>query len=141
MVTLGCFAADDLVPSGHTIASPVKMPVRPSSQVTALPLRLQLAASAACEAKISRIAIASIRIVVTPIVPARLQRESGFVPDASGVLEPHSIGFRNLCIEPRPLQAIFVEISRIEPALERGLARRPFGVGDREPGGIAVPAF
>src|SRR6185295_11433888 len=45
MITDGCGATDDRVPSGHTMASPVNVPTRPSSQVTALPLRLQVCAT------------------------------------------------------------------------------------------------
>src|SRR5438067_956380 len=34
-----------------------------------------------------------------------------------------------------------VEIAGIEPAFERGLDARPFAVGDREPGGVAIAAL
>ena len=39
------------------------------------------------------------------------------------------------------LPAVFIEIVRRKPALERGLARRPFAVEDRVPGGVAVAAL
>jgi len=43
MMTLGCGLAREWVPSGQRMASPSKMPRRPSSQPTSLPWRVQSA--------------------------------------------------------------------------------------------------
>src|SRR4051794_4455010 len=43
--------------------------------------------------------------------------------------------------ERAPLAARGVEVFGREPALEGGLARKPFLVGDREPGGVSVAAL
>src|SRR6185437_4034727 len=43
--------------------------------------------------------------------------------------------------EPRLLAALVIEIVRLEPVLERRLARRPFAVEHRKPGRVAVAAL
>src|SRR5690606_37233622 len=43
--------------------------------------------------------------------------------------------------EARPLPSFAIEICGREPAFEGSLARGPFGIEDREPRGVAVPAL
>src|SRR5260370_1451619 len=45
------------------------------------------------------------------------------------------------CRQALALAAVIIEIARIEPAFERGFGPRPFAVGDRKPGGVAIAAL
>src|SRR3954454_23680099 len=45
------------------------------------------------------------------------------------------------CRKSFDLPAVFIEVLRREPALERGLSRRPFRIDDRIPGGVTVLAL
>src|SRR5262245_46694659 len=78
MMTLGCSdAALDLVPSGHRMASPLNTPVRPSSHVTAGPLRVQFWAMAGEAASRAAAAAAINMRMVRLQVLSRSSREMG----------------------------------------------------------------
>src|SRR5262245_19351749 len=76
MITEGWGASDDFVPSGHTMASPVNVPARPSSHVTALPLRLQVCAAARDTPEASSSATANHPLVRTVIAPFLRRRDA-----------------------------------------------------------------
>src|SRR5215216_4192661 len=72
MMTLGCGEASrDFEPSAHTMASPAKMPRRPSSQLTSTPCLVQACAIAGPAAAPANVAIRtecrSVRVIIMPI--------------------------------------------------------------------------
>src|SRR6185295_3597691 len=72
MMTLGCGEASlDCEPSAQTMASPEKMPRRPSSQVTSDPCRVQACAIAGLAAAPANVAIRtdsrSVRVIIMPV--------------------------------------------------------------------------
>ena len=64
-------------------------------------------------------------------------------PTRDLVLKAGRVTSSTLCevAQPRELPPLGVEVGRVEPLLVRGLDRRPLGVGDREPVGVAVAAL
>src|SRR3954453_14124027 len=114
-------------------------PLRPSSFAgsrsvaqTAAPSRRKVSAMARpipCPAAVTTAVLACKR---SPIAPSLTL--VGAIMDRAG---PES----NRPVERRPLPPGGVEVRRVEPALERLFARRPFAVEHRKPSRVAVLAF
>lgn len=67
---------------------------------------------------------------------ARFADELRRRPPSDKITEPRPLG--SGCTQRRSLRAVRSEVRRVEPALERDLARRPFRVEHCVPGSIAV---